>query len=46
MKHIKEYEESEIKDLVIYLREVGQSDWTGYWRYFSDFDSVLLKPRS
>jgi hypothetical protein len=31
MKHIKEYEESEIKDLVSDLRAVGQSDWAGYF---------------
>jgi hypothetical protein len=31
MKHIKEYEESEIKDLVSDLRKVGQSEWTGYF---------------
>jgi hypothetical protein len=31
MKHIKEYEESEIGDLVSDLRSVGQSEWAGYF---------------
>lgn len=31
MKHIKEYEESEIKDLVSDLKKGGQSDWAGYF---------------
>jgi len=31
MKHIKEYEESEIKDLVNDLKKGGQSDWAGYF---------------
>jgi len=31
MKHIKEYEDSELKDLIGDLKEVGQSDWSGYF---------------
>ena len=31
MKHIKEYEDTELKDLVTDLKSVGQSDWTGYF---------------
>ena len=31
MRHIKEYEESELKDLVTDLKSVGQSDWAGYF---------------
>jgi len=31
MKHIKEYEEGELRDLVTDLKSVGQSDWAGYF---------------
>ncbi len=31
MKHIKEYEESEIEDLVKDLKSIGQSDWRGFY---------------
>ncbi len=31
MKHIKEYEESEIKDLLTDLKKIGHSDWAGYF---------------
>ena len=31
MKHLKEYEEEEIKSLVSDLKSVGQSDWSGYF---------------
>lgn len=31
MKHIKEYEDSEIRDLVSDLKSVGHTDWMGYF---------------
>jgi hypothetical protein len=31
MKHIREYEEEEIRNLVSDLKSVGQSDWSGYF---------------
>ena len=31
MKHLREYEESEIKDLVSDLKTVGHSDWMGFY---------------
>lgn len=31
MKHLREYEEEEIRDLVSDLKSVGQSDWSGYF---------------
>jgi len=31
MKHIKEYEGSEIEDLVKDLKSIGQSDWMGFY---------------
>jgi hypothetical protein len=31
MKHLKEYDEEEIKSLVSDLKTVGQSDWSGFY---------------
>ncbi len=31
MKHLKEYEESELRDLVSDLKTVGHSDWMGFY---------------
>jgi hypothetical protein len=31
MKHLKEYNDEEIKDLVANLKKVGQSNWAGYF---------------
>ena len=31
MKHLREYEEEEIRGLVSDLKSVGQSDWSGYF---------------